>query len=444
MTGFGLNDRAKTSLLRRLAGRGGVEPPAARAPERLPLGDDGVRAELRRLREASRLLGIENPYFRAHDGLAEAETAIEGRRLINLVSYNYLGLNGDPRVHEAAAAAMARYGVSVSASRLVSGERPVHRALERRLADLYEAEDCVAMVSGHATNVTAIGCLVGAGDAIVHDAYAHNSIVQGAQLSGARRFTFAHNDVAALDTLLRGISARRVLVVVEGHYSMDGDVPDLAALAEVVSAHGAWLMVDEAHALGVLGARGLGSFEHCAIAPGLFDLWMGTLSKTLSACGGYIAGRAEIVDYLRCAAPGFVYSVGLSPPLAAEAEKALALMLEEPWRVERLRQNAALFLAEAQARGLDTGGSIGAAIVPVILGSSVRAARAADGLFRRGINAQPIMFPAVPERGARLRFFLSSLHTEAQIHDAVAATAEAAAESKPTPAELARLAAGLS
>ena len=441
MKAFGLSGEAKASLLQRLAQRGTERPaqPAA-PPPRPPLGDDGTRAELRRLREASRVLEIENPYFRPHDGLAGAETEIAGRRMLNLVSYNYLGLNGDPRVLAAAEAAMHRYGTSVSASRLVSGERPVHRALERGLAALYEAEDCVAMVSGHATNVTTIGCLVGPGDAIVHDAYAHNSIVQGAQLSGAQRLSFPHNDLAALARALRGLRARRVLVVVEGHYSMDGDVPDLEGLAATTRAHGAWLMVDEAHALGVLGAGGRGVAEHCGVAPGAVDIWMGTLSKTLCACGGYIAGSAELVDYLRCAAPGFVYSVGLSPPLAGAAEAALRLMLEEPWRVARLNENARLFLAEARAAGLDTGSSIGAAIVPVILGSSVKAAQVADLLFRRGINAQPIMFPAVPERAARLRFFLSALHGPEQIRRAVAETAAAVAEAERNGVSVARLA----
>lgn len=441
MKAFGLSGEAKASLLHRLAQRGTEHPaPPPPPPRRAPLGDDGTRAELKQLREASRVLGIENPYFRAHDGLAGAETEVGGRRLLNLVSYNYLGLNGDPRVLAAAAEAMRRYGTSASASRVVSGERPVHRALEQGLAALYETEDCVAMVSGHATNVTTIGCLVGAGDAVVHDAYAHNSIVQGAQLSGAQRLAFPHNDLAALERLLRGVRARRVLVVVEGHYSMDGDVPDLAALAAVTHARGAWLMVDEAHSLGVLGATGRGIAEHCGVSAGVVDIWMGTLSKTLCGCGGYIAGSAELVEYLRCAAPGFVYSVGMSPPLAAAAEAALRLMLEEGWRVERLGANARLFCDEARAAGLDIGGSIGAAIVPVILGSSLKAAQVADRLFKRGVNAQPIMFPAVPERGARLRYFLSSLHEPEQVRRAVAETAAAVAAVERDGMSVAKLA----
>ena len=446
---FGLSRELKTQLLERFANRhaGRPQPSAApnRLPARAPLGDPQVREELRRVREAGRILEIDNPFFRAHDGIAEAETTIAGRRLLNLVSYNYLGLNGDARVVAAAKAAIDRYGTSVSASRLVSGERPVHRELETALAALHETEDCVAMVSGHATNVSVIGHLVGPGDAIVYDALSHNSLIQGALLAGAQRVQFAHNDVAALERVLRSLRPRvkRILVAIEGHYSMDGDIPDLPAVIEVVRRHGAHLMVDEAHSIGVLGRTGRGVAEHFGVDPTGVDIWMGTLSKTLCACGGYIAGSRELVDYLRCSAPGFVYSVGMSPPVAAAAVAALGVMRAEPWRVARLNENARLFLHEARAAGLDTGGSIGAAIVPVIIGSSIRAARVADLLFRRGVNVQPILHPAVPERSARLRFFLSSLHTEAQVRRAVAETAAAIAEVERMKVDLVGLAAQL-
>jgi 8-amino-7-oxononanoate synthase len=241
---------------------------------------------------------------------------------------------------------------------------------------------------------------------------------------------FAHNDAAALERALQSLRPRvkRMLVAIEGHYSMDGDIPDLPAMIAVVRRHGAHLMVDEAHSLGVLGPTGRGVAEHYGIDPSSVDIWMGTLSKTLSACGGYIAASHDLVEYLRCSAPGFVYSVGMSPPVAAAAAAALAVMRAEPWRVARLNANARLFLREAQAAGLNTGGSIGAAIVPVIIGSSIRAARVADVLFRRGMNVQPILHPAVLERSARLRFFLSSLHTEEQMRRAVAETVAAMEE----------------
>lgn len=445
---FGLSSEVKSQLLERLASRrtGRFEPAAeARLPERPLLGDKQVREDLQRIRDAGRVLEIDNPFFRPHHGIAGAETTIGNRTLLNLVSYNYLGLNGDPRVSDSAKAAIDRYGTSVSASRLVSGERPVHGELERALAALYSAEDCLAFVSGHATNVTTISHLVGVGDAVVHDALSHDSILRGAQLSGAQRLSFPHNDVGALDRLLQSLHRRvkRVLVVVEGHYSMDGDVPDLPAMIALVRRHGAWLMVDEAHSLGVLGATGRGVAEHFGIDPSGVDIWMGTLSKTLSGCGGYIAGSRDIVDYLRCSAPGFVYSVGLSPPVAAAALACLAVMQAEPWRVAKLQENGQLFLHEAQQAGLNTGGSIGAAIVPVILGSSIKAARVADLLFRRGVNVQPILHPAVPERSARLRFFLSSLHTREQICTAVAATAAAIREVEAMKLDLGGLAARL-
>ena len=258
----------------------------------------------------------------------------------------------------------------------------------------------------------------------------HNSIIQGAMLSGAQRIQFPHNDVEALQRMLRSVRprARRVLVVIEGHYSMDGDVPDLPAMVEAVRQHEAYLMVDEAHSIGVLGATGRGVAEHFGVDPSAVDIWMGTLSKTLSGCGGYIAASHDLVEYLRCSAPGFVYSVGLSPPVAAAALAALTIMRDEPERVERLNANGRLFLEAARAAGLDTGNSIGAAIVPVILGSSIRAARVSDMLFRNGINVQPILRPAVPERSARLRFFLSSLHTPEQIRWAVTETKQAIIE----------------
>jgi 7-keto-8-aminopelargonate synthetase-like enzyme len=201
---------------------------------------------------------------------------------------------------------------------------------------------------------------------------------------------------------------------------MDGDVPELARFTALARQHDALLMVDEAHSLGVLGATGRGVAEQCGVDPSEVDIWMGTLSKTLSGCGGYIAGRRTLVDVLRYAAPGFVYSVGLAPPLAAASLAALEIMLAEPERVTRLQHNAALFLRLAREAGFDTGHSAGLGIVPVIAGSSVGAARLAAALFEQGINVQPILFPVVPERSARLRFFLSSEHTAAELARAIA------------------------
>jgi 8-amino-7-oxononanoate synthase len=378
------------------------------------------------IREGAARLGLENPYFRAHDGVAGATTRIEGREYLNFSSYNYLGYSGDARVNAAATRAIERYGTSVSASRLVSGERPIHRELERALADAYGVEDCVAFVSGHATNVSTIGCLFGPKDMVLHDALIHHSVLQGIQLSGAHRLAFQHNDWQALDALLARERHRfqRVLVVLEGLYSMDGDFPDLPRFVEVKRRHRAFLMVDEAHSFGVMGATGRGIREHFGLAGDAVDIWMGTLSKTLAGCGGFIAGESALIELLRSAASGFLYSVGMSPPLAAAALAALECMLAEPERVRALQARGRDFLQAAKEAGIDTGSSAGYAVVPAITGSSIRAARLSQALFRRGINVQPIVYPAVPDRSARLRFFLSCEHTPEQVREAVGALAE--------------------
>ncbi len=370
---------------------------------------------------ASQRLGLDNPFFRVHDGRAGAMTRIDGRDYLNFASYNYLGLAGHPQVDQAAKDAIDRYGTTVSASRLVAGERPVQRDLEQALAQVYGTEDCVVFVSGHATNVSAIGHLFGPKDLVVHDSLIHNSVLMGIQLSGAARRAFPHNDVGALDRLLADLRGQfeRVLIVVEGIYSMDGDMPDLRALIDLKRRHHAFLMVDEAHALGVLGEKGYGLHEHFGIEGRDVDIWMGTLSKTLSGCGGYIAGERALVEQLKYAAPGFVYSVGIAPSLAAASLAALALMRAEPERVARLKQRGQFFLRQARAAGLDTGLSQGYSVIPVILGSSLKAVRLSNQLFEHGVNVQPIIHPAVEEKAARLRFFLSSEHTEAQIVETI-------------------------
>jgi 8-amino-7-oxononanoate synthase len=422
----------KAGLLERLSSR---RRTAAPEPQRPALAPSSIVRDLMELdsyeqfmnvRSAAEILDIADPYFRVHDGVAGAESRIEGKPYINFSSYNYLGLNGHPEVSAAAKAAIDRYGSSVSASRLVSGERAIHRELERRLADLHGAEDCLTFVSGHATNVTVIGHLLTRNDLILHDSLIHNCAVQGAQLSGAKRLSFPHNDAAAAEKLLieHGSRHKRVLIVIEGHYSMDGDIPDLPAFSAMARRRKAWLMVDEAHSVGVVGRTGRGIAEHYGMESDAADLWMGTLSKALAGCGGYIAGRRQLIDYLKLSTPGFVYSVGMSPPVAAAAIAAIDVMQREPERVAKLNAAARLFRDRAAACGLDTGLSAGLGIVPIITGSSITAGRLADAAFRRGVNVQPILYPAVPEQSARLRFFLSSEHTAEQIETSIAILAE--------------------
>jgi 8-amino-7-oxononanoate synthase/acyl carrier protein len=378
--------------------------------------------------------GLPNPYFQEHESVTRDTTVIDGRRLVNFSSYNYLGMSGDPVVSQAARQAIDLYGTSVSASRLVSGQKPIHTDLEREIARFVGARAAIVYVGGHATNESTIGHLFGPGDLILHDALAHNSIIQGSILSGARRRPFPHNDWEALDQLLHELrhDYRRVLVVLEGVYSMDGDYPDLPRFIAVKKRHKSFLMVDEAHSIGTMGATGRGIGEYFGIDPSDVDLWMGTLSKSFGSCGGYIAGCSEIVEYLKFTAPGFVYSVGLPPANAAAALASLRLLQREPQRARRCIEMAALFLSEARRQGLNTGLSENTPVVPVIIGNSSAALRLSRQLFERGINVQPILYPAVEESGARLRFFITATHTPEQIREAVAAVAEELAAIQPS------------
>jgi 8-amino-7-oxononanoate synthase len=382
--------------------------------------------QLRIMLDGAARFGLANPFFKLHEGLAGAETVMGGSRYVNFASYNYLGYSGHPVVAEAAKAAIDQYGTSVSASRPVSGDRPIHRELEQALARLYEVDDAITFVSGHATNVTTIGYLFGPRDLILHDELIHNSVLQGIQLSGARRLSFAHNDWEAVDRVLSDQRQHfeRVLVVLEGIYSMDGDFPDLPRFVELRSKHQVLLMVDEAHSLGVMGQTGKGIREHFGLAGGDVDIWMGTLSKSLASCGGYIAGESALVEHLKFLAPGFLYSVGMPPSVAAAALAALRCLPEDGERVATLQARGRQFLELARDAGLDTGTSTGLAVVPVITGSSLKATQLSSALSRRGINAQPILHPAVPEKSARVRFFVSCLHTPEQIAETVAIVAQ--------------------
>ncbi len=408
-----------------------------------PAGDGAVvdwsqLPQYRELRERLaqlEALGIESPYFQVHEGETGDTTVIGGRSYINYSSYNYLGLSGAAEVSAAAKAAIDRYGTSVSASRVVSGEKPVHRELERELAGFLGVEDCVVFVGGHATNETTIGHLCGPRDAIFHDALIHNSATQGALLSGAKRFAFPHNDWQALDRLLGGCrgSFQRVLIVIEGIYSMDGDSPELARFIEVKRRHRASLMIDEAHSIGVLGEQGRGLGEAAGTARGEVDVWMGTLSKAFASCGGYIAGSRALVEYLKFTAPGFVYSVGMPPASAAAALAAVRLLQEEPWRVGQLRQRAELFLRLAKEHGLDTGLTSGSPIIPIIIGGSQECVLVSHRLHQQGINVQPLVHPSVEEKQARLRFFLSSTHSEEQIRRTIAILVACMRGGSPAP-----------
>jgi 8-amino-7-oxononanoate synthase len=429
-----MSGTARESLFSRVESMRKVDEAPARQPDSKSaaarrLTDFGTLPgyeELRLQRAIGDKLALQNPYFRMHEGRLGARTHVDGRELVSFSSYDYLGLNGHPEVIDAAKTAIERYGISASASRHVAGERPVHRSLERALAAHYGVDDALVFVSGYGTNVSVIGQLVGAKDIVISDAAMHHSAVTGSVLSGAARRSFPHNDLDSLEQMLASSRSRfeRALIVVEGLYSMDGDYPDLPRLNEIKNRFNAWLMVDEAHALGVMGRRGYGVAEHFGIDPREVDIWMGTLSKALAGCGGYIAGSATLVDYLRCLAGAFVYSVGMPPVIAASVEKALDIMHREPERVAKLQANGAFFRKYARQKGLDTGTGQGLSVAPIIVGDSVASVMLSQDLFARGINVLPVFYPAVSAKSSRLRFFLTSMHSEDDIRGAIDITAE--------------------
>ena len=368
-------------------------------------------------------MGFRNPYFRRIEKAGGGVATIGDRTYANFSTYDYLDLNSSPEVAEAVVSAVGRYGCSAGGSRAVSGERAPTRELEEALANFLGYPDCLAFVSGYLANASLLPHLFGKNDLIALDALSHNSLIAGAVHSGAGRFFFPHNDMNALDRFLTESRDRfdRALIAAEGLYGMDGTIGDLPGLLKLKKRHRCFLMLDEAHSLGVLGAEGRGATEHFGVDPSEIDINMGTLSKVLCGCGGYVCGSAELIHYLRYTAPGFLYSVGLSPLLAAASRAALGILKREPGRVARLRNLSRRFLERARTAGLDVGQAAGEGVVPVFVGNSMAAALTADRLFSEGINVLPMIHPVVPEGAARIRFFFSSAHQEEQLDEAVTA-----------------------
>ena len=389
------------------------------SPEYLNLKQDLKRVEQ-----------LGNPFFSLHQGVARDTIQADDRQLINYSSYNYLGMSGDPIVVEAAQQAIAQYGTSVSASRVLSGERPIHLELERAIADLLGTEDAITYIGGHATNVSTIGHLFGDRDLIICDAFSHNSIREGCNLSGATVIDFPHNDTQALTAILERerVKYQKVLIAIEGIYSTDGDLAPLPEIVELKQHYQTFLLVDEAHSIGVLGLSGGGIREHFNLQPTDVDLWMGTLSKSFASCGGYIAGCHELIEYLKYTAPGFVFSVGMSPANTASALAAIKLLQSEPERAIRLQSRAKFCLDLAKSKGFNTGYSTESPVIPIVVGEPHKAVRLSQLLGRSGINVNPMVYPSVPYDAARLRFFITCLHTEAQIQLTMNAVEDAIAQ----------------
>ncbi|MBL1078251.1 aminotransferase class I/II-fold pyridoxal phosphate-dependent enzyme [Nocardia sp. 2] len=371
--------------------------------------------------------GLANPLFLPRNSPNDTVIRALDSELVNFSAYNYLGLSSHPRVVRAAKDALDQYGASASASRIVSGEIPLYGEIEQRLAGIYGVGDAMVTTSGYLTNAGVIGFLLREGDVAFCDSLIHGSVVSGTQWAGCRRINFRHNDPESLRSVLRMSRSGfdRAMVVLEGHYSMDGTVGRVAELAAIAREFDCAVMVDEAHSFGVFGARGHGIREHYDMAGTDVDIWMGTLSKALGSVGGFIAADADLIAAMKASAPGVAMLTGAPAPSAIGAALAGLDVLEaEPERVSRLWDNARLFDTALRDRDLDLGESHGTPIVPVIVPGEIRAGFVSGTLLRRGVYAGAISAPAVPVGKERLRFFITSEHTGAQLVSAADLLAE--------------------
>lgn len=351
--------------------------------------------------------------------LSPTRVRLGQRELLMFASYSYLGLIGHPRINAAAQAAVAQYGTGTHGVRLLAGTLALHQELEAGLAAFTGREAAITFSSGYVTNLTAISTLLGRHDVVFSDKLNHASIVDGCKLAGAEFVRFRHNDMADLERGLRHARPGAAkLVVVDAVFSMDGDIINLPRLAELCQAHAAWLMVDEAHSLGVLGQTGHGLEEHFGL-PGVIDLKMGTLSKTIPSVGGYLAGRADLIHLFRHAARAFIFSAALPPAQAAASLAALEVIQAEPERVAAVQANARYFRDRLRALGFDTLHTE-TAIVPIVCGPDERAYAMVRECQQQGIFALPVVSPAVPEGLARLRATVTAAHTRAEIDEALA------------------------
>lgn len=365
---------------------------------------------------------------------------VEGERLLMMSGYSYLGLAGDPRLAAAVTSAVEMYGTGAHGVRALAGSTPLHQDLEDEIAAFTERESALVFSSGYAANVGTIGALCGQGDHVFVDKLDHASIVDGCQLSGASVTRFRHNDPEHLDARLAAAPAGGIrLVIVDSVYSMDGDIAPLPALREVCDRHGALLMVDEAHALGVIGATGRGIEEHYDREVKV-DIKLGTLSKGIPSMGGWVSGTPELVYHLRYAARPFLFSAALAPAQTAAALEAVRILSRESWRVTQIQDESLRFRTAMSDAGLVVGDSV-TAIVPLIIGTDLEAYDYATICREEGVVGLPVVTPAVPSGLARLRIAITAAHTPAHI-DAAMTAFIAAAERSPGSAMTGRSQAG--
>lgn len=354
-----------------------------------------------------------------------SKVVVNGRQMDMFASYSYLGLVGHPRINKAAQQAVARYGTGTHGVRTLAGSLVLHNELEEMLAQFKHAEEAVTFTSGYVTNLSVISTLIARGDIVYCDKLNHASIYDGCLLSRAKFERFEHNDLHDLEERLSTAPAASAkLVVVDAVFSMDGDLIDLPAIVALCKKYHAWLMVDEAHSLGVLGKSGSGIEEHFGI-PGSIDIKMGTLSKTIPSVGGYVAGRKDLINYIRHAARGYIFSAALPPAQAAAALEALHVIVDEPRRIKKLKNNSSRFIDGLKNAGLDTM-LTETAIVPVLCGEDDTAFAMTREAQHQQIFVLPVVSPAVPQGLARLRATVTAAHEDDAIDHAIEVIAESA------------------
>jgi glycine C-acetyltransferase len=357
----------------------------------------------------------------------DTEVVVDGKHVLNLSSNNYLGLTTHPRLKAAMIEATEQWGAGSGAVRTIAGTMAIHEELERRLAEFKHTQASLVFQSGFTANLGVLQSLVKEGDVIISDELNHASIIDGIRLSKAERSIFKHRDVDDLERHLEKHRDTRVkLVVTDGVFSMDGDIAPLPAIVERAERFGALVMVDDAHASGVLGENGRGSVNHFGL-DGRVDLQMGTLSKAIGVLGGYVAGAQAVRDFLIHRARPFLFSTSHPPGVAAACIAAIDVLLAEPERIDRLWKNTARFKEGLRRLGFDTGASE-TPITPVIVGKGAVAMELSDRLFKLGVFAQGIGFPTVPEGRARIRTIVTSVHTDAQLDRALEAFAKGGKE----------------
>jgi len=379
--------------------------------------NDSVMKRIRFMNERIRV-GKENDWYFYNQPIEElrggARVIVHGREMGMYASYGYLGLLGHPRIGEAAKKAVDKFGTGTNGVRTLAGSLTLHEELEETIAEFKHAEESVTYSSGYVTNLSVVSTLVGRGDYVLSDKLNHASIVDGCLMSGAEFRRFKHNDMDDLENRLQRISSDRAkLVVADAVFSMDGDIIDLPKVVEICRKYNAWLMIDEAHSVGVLGKTGRGIEEHFGMEDAI-DIKMGTLSKTIPSVGGYVAGKKEIINYLRHTSRAYIFSAALPPAQAAAANESFKVILDEPWRIEKLNQNTKQYINGLKDMGFDTM-LTETAIVPVLCGSDERAFALTREAQHHDVFVLPVVSPAVPEGLARLRATITAAHESDEI-----------------------------